>query len=415
LVGLRWSQKARGGEELIMERYPVALRLGVAMTLLLAAGCTSGDGGEAAPTVLGTAATSTATRFPDPVTSPLPAAQTRKLQKVLAETVSDNALSPAAGAPGITAAVLTDHGGWAGAAGKGGDGARLTPDAMMAIDSITKTFTAAEVMRLAERGKVDLDAALSTYIRHPLTANGATVRQTLSMRSGFIDPPDAVFDALVKAQASAPGKAWTTSEALAYLKPRSSPPGEVPVYADTNYLLLGLLIEKITGRTVAKAERDDLFTPAGLSRIAAQDAERPAPPLAAPPPGASAPPDGFLPYRAWARTGNDSLAGIAADAPTVARWGYQLYGGRLLSAASVRAMTTQPSNASLFPSQGYGLGTTVYLGLSTDPTYGHTGGSPGYTSLLAVIPARHLAAAVLIPAGGRIPDEIMRELLSVIR
>jgi D-alanyl-D-alanine carboxypeptidase len=398
-----------------MGSYHIVLRLAVAMTVLLAAGCTSGDGGAAAPTVLGTAATSTATRFPDPVTSPLPASQTRELQKVLAEAVSDNALSQAAGAPGITAAVLTDHGAWAGAAGKGGDGARLTPDAMMAIDSITKTFTAAEVMRLAERGKIDLDAPLSTYIRHPLTANGATVRQTLSMRSGFIDPPDAVFNALVDAQASAPDKAWTTSEALAYLKPRSSPPGGVPVYAGTNYLLLGLLIEKVTGRTVARAERDDLFTPAGLSRVAAQDTERPTPPLAAPPPNVSAAPDGFLPYRAWARTGNDSFAGIAADAPTVARWGYQLYGGRLLSVDSVRAMTSRPSDDNLFPSKGYGLGTTVYLSLSTDPTYGHNGGSPGYTSLLAVIPARHLAAAMLIPAGGKLPDEIMRELLAVIR
>jgi CubicO group peptidase (beta-lactamase class C family) len=337
---------------------------------------------------------------------------------VLTEVVSDYALARVAGASGITAAVLTDQGAWAGAAGTGGDGAPLTPNAMMAIDSITKTFVAAEVMRLAEQGKVRLDAPLSTYLRHPLTTNGATVRQVLSMRSGLTDPPEAVFDAMVSAQASTPLRQWTGLEALAYLRPRSSPPGGPPAYASTNYLLLGLLVEKATGRTLARVEREDLFTPAGLSRIAAQDAERPIPPLAASPRnvhparGVSPAPDGFLPDRAWARSGNDSFAGIAADAPTVARWGYQLYGARLLSAESVRAMTSQPLDETVFPQVGYGLGTMIFTGLSTDPTFGHEGRSPDYNTFLAVIPARHLAAAVLIPAGDRRAEPIMRELLA---
>jgi CubicO group peptidase (beta-lactamase class C family) len=366
-------------------------------------------------------ATSAATRFPDPASSPFPAATAGALQQVIAGAVSDYALTPAAGAPGITAAVLTDHGSWAGAAGRGGDGALLTPDAMMAIDSITKTFVAAEVMRLAERGKVNLDVPLSSYVRHPLTANGATVRQVLSMRSGLTDPPYAVFEAMVGAQASTPGRHWTAVQTLAYLRPRSSAPGVSPVYASTNYVLLGLLIERLTGRSVAQVERADLFGPAGLARIAAQDAERPAPPLAAPPPGVTPArntnpaADGFLPNRAAARSGNDSFAGIAADAPTVARWGYQLYGARLLTAGSVHAMTSQALDQTVFPQVGYGLGTMLFTGLSTDPTVGHEGRSPGYRTCLAVIPARHLAAAVLIPRGERDPTPIIRELLAVVK
>jgi D-alanyl-D-alanine carboxypeptidase len=286
---------------------------------------------------------------------------------------------------------------------------------MMAIDSITKTFVAAEVMRLAEMGKVDLDAPLSTYIRHPLTANGATVRQTLSMRSGLTDPPDAVLTALGGTKASASRRHWTALEVLAALKPHSSPPGGIPVYSNTNYLMLGLLVEKVTGRTLAQVERADLFTPAGLSRIAAQDAERPIPPLAAPPGRLNAAPDGYLPNRAWARLGFDSFAGIAADAPTVARWGYQLYGARLLSAKSVVEMTTQPSQDSIFPGVGYGLGTMAFTVLGTDPAYGHTGEWQGYTTIVAVIPSRHLSAAVLIPEAGRHPESVMRDLLAVLR
>jgi D-alanyl-D-alanine carboxypeptidase len=398
-----------------MASFGVALRVGLAMTVLLAGGCTSAHSDASAPAVTGlTAPPSTVTRFPDPVTSPFPAATANALQAVLAGAVANYAHSHAVGVPGITAALLSDHGSWVGAAGVGGDGARLTPDAMMAIDSITKTFIAAEVMRLARMGKVDLNAPLSRYVPQSSTAKGATVRQTLSMRSGLTDPPGAVFEAMAGAQAAAPAKHWTVQETLTYLKPRSSAPGGVPVYANSNYLLLGLLIEKVTGRTVGQVERTDLFTSAGLSRVAAQDAERPTPPLAAPPRSLKVAPDGYLPSQSLAGSGEDSFAGIAADAATVAKWGYQLYGGRLLPIESVRAMMTQPSTGNIAPDRGYGLGTMVFMRLCTDATYGHSGSDPGYTTLLAVVPARHLAAAVLIPDNGRDTDSIMRDLLTVL-
>ena len=398
-----------------MASFNFALRVGLAMTVtvLLAGGCSSAHG--SAPAVSGAATPpSAAIRLPNPATTPFPAATANALQAVLAGAVANYANSHAVGVPGITAAVLSDHGSWAGAAGAGGDGARLTPDAMMAVDSITKTFIAAEVMHLAATGKVNLDAPLSSYVPQSSAAKGATVRQTLSMRSGVTDPPGAVFEAMTSAEAATPAKHWSAQDTLAYLKPRSSAPGGVPVYANSNYLLLGLLIEKVTGRTVGQVERTDLFTPAGLSRVAAQDAERPTPPLAAPPSSLKVAPDGYLPSQSLAGSGEDSFAGIAADAATVAKWGYQLYGGRLLPIESVRAMMTQPSTGDIAPDRGYGLGTMVFTGLCTDTAYGHSGADPGYTTLLAVVPARHLAAAVLIPDNGRDTDSIMRDLLTVL-
>jgi D-alanyl-D-alanine carboxypeptidase len=286
---------------------------------------------------------------------------------------------------------------------------------MMAIGSITKTFVAAEVMRLAAMGKINLDSPLSTYVAHPLTSNGATVRQALSMRSGLTDPPDAAFHALVAAQQAAPARRWTAPEILSDLKPASSSPGGKPLYASTNYLLLGLLVEKVTGRTLAQVERAELFAPAGLSRVAAQDAEQPTPPLVAPPRSLKAAPDGYLPSRAWARLGRDSFTGIAADAATLARWGYQLYGSRLLPGEAVRAMTSQPSGENISPGLGYGLGTMVFMGMTTDATYGHLGQDPGYTTLLAVVPARRLAAVLLMPGEKRDVEPMMRDLLAVVR
>lgn len=397
-----------------MARVGAAVRVGLAMTVLLAGGCATAHGHEAAPAAAGLSARAVASRFPDPVTRQFPAGTAHALQAVLTSDVANYTTSHTVGAPGITAAVLTDHGSWTGAAGAGGDGAKLTPHAMMAVDSITKTFVAAEVMALVAAGKVNLNAPMSTYVLHPLTANGATVAQTLSMRSGLSDPPGTVFQAMASAQAANPDEHWSAAQTLAYLKPHSSPPGGVPVYANTNYLLLGLLVEKVTGKTLAQVERTDLFTPAGLSRVAAQDAERPTPPLAAPPAALKVVPDGYLPSQAMAASGQDSFAGLAADAATVASWGYQLYGARLLPVASVRAMMTQPSKGTIAPGIGYGLGTMVFTGLSDEPTYGHGGLDPGYTTLLAVVPAHHVAASVLIPENGRDTQSIMRDLLAIV-
>src|SRR5689334_15521884 len=156
----------------------------VAAVLLVACSGSSSDagsvGGSPRTTTI-TAATSYAP-FPEPMLSPLPQSTQKKLQAVLDEAVVLHAASGAAGARGLAAAVVTDRGSWAGAAGTDGVGARVQVRSMMPIDSITKTFTAAEVLLLAQARKVDLDAPLSKYIDDPLTAGRATVRQVLSMR-----------------------------------------------------------------------------------------------------------------------------------------------------------------------------------------------------------------------------------------
>jgi hypothetical protein len=128
---------------------------------------------------------------------------------------------------------------------------------------------------------------------------------------------------------------------------------------------------------VAEAFRADLFAPAGLTRWRRRT------PSARrhrwPPPRrlhltAS---DGYLPCRAVASSGADTMAGIAADPPTLARWGYQLYGARLLPLHTVQAMITQQNASNVFPGIGYDLGTQLFSGLATDATVGHIGESPG--------------------------------------
>ena len=126
----------------------------------------------------------------------------------------------------------------------------------MNIASITKTFTAAEVVSLAQRGLVDLDAPASQYLDHPLLAQQPTVRQLLSMRSGV---PEHTNDTFFAAVTATPSKSWTATEALAYATGPPMPPGTEFAYTNSNYLLLGLLIEKVTTTTYADALRRDLL------------------------------------------------------------------------------------------------------------------------------------------------------------
>jgi D-alanyl-D-alanine carboxypeptidase len=105
---------------------------------------------------------------------------------------------------------------------------------------------------------------------------------------------------------------------------------------------------------------------------------------------------------------------VAADASTVATWGYQLYGGRVLPASSTAMMITPVSTASIFPGTGYGLGTMLFDGLSPDVAVGHLGDLGLYSAALVVVPARHESIAVL--ADGEMPDPrlIVRQILTAL-
>ena len=194
--------------------------------------------------------------------------------------VAENSAGIESGARGITAAVLTDQWTWTGVAGADGTGRRLQNNTTMAIASITKTFVAAEVLRLARAGTVELDKPLSTYVKHKLTANGATVRQHLAMRAGLPDFLPGDYQALEKEFAEAPSRHWTPAQVLAHHSAALGGPGSPFAYSNPSYLLLGMLVESVTKQPLAAVLRRDLVTPARLARVAVQDRERPPPPVA---------------------------------------------------------------------------------------------------------------------------------------
>ncbi|TCC38039.1 serine hydrolase domain-containing protein [Kribbella speibonae] len=340
------------------------------------------------------------TGFPAEGTQTLDPARAKTLQDVLAKTVAFPD-SPS-GSRGITAAVVTDHWTWSGAAGADIRGTPLRADTSMAVASITKTFVAAEVMLLASQGKLNLDLPLAHYVQHKLTANGATVRQHLSMTAGVPDFSPYDISQLDQAVAAAPSRHWTLAETLNYYAPTIKEPDGTFSYSSPSYALLGLLIEKVAGQPLATVLRRDLATPAGLRRAAFQDAEKPQPPVANDDNEVCGAPDGYVPCRAFASS-VAAFGGLAADAPTVARWGYELYGGRLLPADLVRQMTAGDGE--------YGLGTMRFTRLfGLGDAYGHGGDMPDHTSLLVVVPEKKISIAVILADGGRHIDRTMSDL-----
>ena len=181
-----------------------------------------------------------------------------KLQAAIDKWVEQGSLK------GVTAAVVTPEGVWSGAAGVDGAGTPLQPDSALSLQSISKTYTAAEVMLLAGRGLVDLDAPITDYVDVPFDTQGATVRQLLAMRSGF---PDYTTEASQTAIAEDLDREWTVSEALATLPEDAEGLGTVggpPRYNNINYQLLAELVAKVTNKSFAQAVRADLLDPAGL-------------------------------------------------------------------------------------------------------------------------------------------------------
>ncbi len=329
--------------------------------------------------------------FPPVPDDPLPAEITAALQAVL-----DTEVDPLH-APAIAAAVIDGRRGtWTGAAGTSDGEVPLDVAAQFGIGSVTKTVIAAQVLRLVEEGRVELDERMDAYLdAEEVPTNGATVRQILGMRSGIPDPE---VDVVEWCRDLAAPFDW--ADALTQLSDESLfEPGLRFRYTNVNYVIAGLLIEEVTGRSVPDVLRAGVLNDPELRRLVYQDAESPTSPLAAPfvtVPGASALPgpseflaagEGYLPARCLASAAGPA-GGMASDARTLATWGHQLYGGGVLSQASLDAMTDFVD--------GYGLGAQDYRPAFGHPAVGHGGLVPGYVAQLVAFPDEGVIIAVLI-------------------
>jgi D-alanyl-D-alanine carboxypeptidase len=185
-----------------------------------------------------------------------------------------------AGMPGISIALATRQGViWTGAAGYANveTGARAHAGYLYGIGSITKVFVAAIVQQLAEEGRLDL-AATPLAILGPEVAGGianadtATLRQLLDHTSGIATWEfDADWIRRGRGADLLVERPWRKDETLDYLRhgrhAATNAPGAAYAYSNSNYTLLGLVIEKVTGHELVRELRERLFAPLGLADI----------------------------------------------------------------------------------------------------------------------------------------------------
>jgi D-alanyl-D-alanine carboxypeptidase len=281
-----------------------------------------------------------------------------------------DAARAAAGAYGVTFAVVRDgHVVWAGSSGIGRDqSTTLEPDSAMVIGSVTKTYVAATILQLAEEGRLDLDDSVRAHLPELRVSRKITIRQLMDHSSGLAD----LFnDATRRGLEEHPERAWSSDEVLDSLHAPWYGPGEGWAYANTNYFVLGLIVERLTDTTLAAEVERRFLTPLGLDAtrlLSASDVDGPLEP-------------------AWATIFWASGA-MSASAADLARWGDALYGDDVLSADTRRQMLRVNDD-------DYGLG-VQRIELRRGTGYGHTGLLNTYTTLLVHLPGDDVTMALLV-------------------
>ncbi|MDT0167204.1 serine hydrolase domain-containing protein [Actinotalea sp. AC32] len=337
---------------------------------LALAGCTVGDSSEPPPPPPPSAPPTAADECASPAARPDRDASIRHLLTKLTDDTSGGAvlaISKGGEPVRFCAAGRADRA-----------GRELRRDDVFRIGSITKTFVAVLVMQLVEEGRLDLGTPVDRLLPGVPWTTGVTVEQLLNHTSGVPDHYDVLFPH-VRADWD---RVWTPEEVLTLVDTRRRPfePGTDQEYSNTNYLLLGMLLEAVTGRSWAELLEERILAPLGLTRTGT-GVDGPVPVTGFSSDfGIDRDSEGIS-YRAMA-TAAGAAGGMVSTAPDLATFFTALASGELVGRDSLDRMTAfVPSDDGAW----YGLG----LGLVPFPSgdgFGHGGDIPGYQSLAAVRP-----------------------------
>jgi D-alanyl-D-alanine carboxypeptidase len=319
------------------------------------------------------------------------------------------------GIPGITASItFADGSVWHGVAGLADVAAKrkVTDETAFPVASVSKTFTAALILDLAEDGLLDLDASVRSYLPTLGISRKVTIRQLLDHTSGL---RDFYFHPRIdKALLTRPARSLT------YVGKPYAKPGLSWHYSNTNYLILGLVAEAVGSGTVAEQLRTRFFTPLGLDRTFYQSVEKPMGPVvrnyrfvgtdpALPAIDLS---DGTLvaPFTSVV-TAAGAAGSIASTSSDLARWARALYGGSALEPATRAAMVGDVLRTARYkPAVAYGLGVQV-VRIAGHPTLGHSGRFLGARAAIRWLTDEHIAVAVITNQSRTDTNVLLADLL----
>ncbi|MFP4437821.1 MAG: serine hydrolase [Chloroflexaceae bacterium] len=388
---------------------------------------------SATPTVTGTPTSSpvpTATATPSVTTtpvSPIDATATVEaglppidpelavaLQAVLDATVADGYI------PGAVVAVnIPGQQTWVGASGVTDRAGQMpiTPDTRMRIASISKVFTAVVVMQLVEEGRLNLDDPLSVWLPNLVpNANSITVRTLLQQTTGLYDYLE---DSSYANQAYLqPDRIFTPEELVQYAAqfPLAFPPGSAGNwdYSSTNYVILGMVVEAVTGNSLAAEMRQRIFEPLGLESTFFVPDEAIEGPFATGYIQSTSQRDVAMSFA----FGTANLVSTVDDIQTFAR---ALFAGDLVSDESRAQMLTFVSGHGQYsmPDLAYGLGVMrnmlpVARAPERSTVYGHIGGFGGFRSAVWYAPESGITLALGVNQGSTNPNILAQNVFATV-
>jgi D-alanyl-D-alanine carboxypeptidase len=304
----------------------------------------------------------------------------------------------------------------------------MTSRDLMLQGSVGKTYVAAVAMQLISEKKLSLDDRIEKYLggekwfSHLPNARDITVRMLMNHTSGLVRYE--FKEQFTRDLTANPDKVWKPEELIAYILDTPAPfaAGAGWDYSDTNYIVLGMIIERVTGSTYYRELSRRILTPLGLSETTPSD-RRTIRGLAQGYAGKDNPFGGADAMLAGGRmvinpqfewTGG----GIASTAQDLARWARLLYEGKAFDPQLLNRML-EGVPARLGPEAKYGLGVIIRptrLGI----TYGHSGFFPGYITEVMYFP--ELKAAIAVQVNTSVPratpeplGRLITELAEIIR
>jgi D-alanyl-D-alanine carboxypeptidase len=348
-----------------------------AVTLLIAAGCADDSTSEQAAT-----------------STPAGAEPSAEMDSAVAQRLDEaiNATMATTSVPGAIVGVWGPEGHYVkafGVADKSTD-ASMETDFYTRIGSLTKTFTATGILQLVDEGKVGLDDPISKYIDGVPDGDLITIRQLARMQSGLANYSESpAFQQAFFADPKAP---FTPQQLLGYAfaEPASFPPGQGFQYCNTNYVLLGLVVEKQSGLSLADYISQRILQPLHMEKTSFPTTN------AFPNPHAQG-------YTVQTADGKEATAtdwdpswGWAAGAmistlEDLHIWGPVLAKGTLLK-PETQAQRLETVNAPGYPPDvGYGLGLFNVAGW-----IGHNGSLPGYQTVTVYLPEQETTLVIMI-------------------
>ena len=293
----------------------------------------------------------------------------------------------------------------------------MKPDDRMLAGSVGKTFAAATALQLVKEGKINLDDKIEKYLgqeswfdRLP-NAHAITVRQLMNHTSGLVRYE--FKEEFTKYLTEHPMKVWTPEERLAYLFDAKAAfeAGKGWDYSDTNYIVLGMIIEKITGRKFYDEANRRVIKPLKLKDMIPQEG----PIIKGVVQGYAGAGNPFGGKDAMIENGkfviNPQLewtgGGYASTSHELARWAKMIYEGKAFDASLLPQVLDGVAAPMLGKETKYGL-CVIIRNTQAGISYGHSGFFPGYMTDMMYFPDKKFAVAVQVNSS--VPKDIGKSL-----